>query len=56
MVDLPCALAGVIAAYQAGLRSRERADRVELAELMLAREQALRPDGSEPPPWPNVHA
>ncbi len=38
----PAALAGVIAAYQAGLRSRERADRVELAELMLAREQALR--------------
>ena len=38
----PVVLAGVLAAYQAGLRSRERVERAELAELMLAREQALR--------------
>lgn len=38
----PVVVAGVIAAYQAGLRTRERADRTEFAELMLAREQALR--------------
>lgn len=38
----PVVVAGVIAAYQAGLRTRERAERTEFAELMLAREQALR--------------
>jgi signal transduction histidine kinase len=38
----PVVLAGVVATYQAGLRSRERVERAEIAELMLAREQALR--------------
>jgi signal transduction histidine kinase len=38
----PVVLAGVLATYQAGLRSRERLERAEIAELMLAREQALR--------------
>jgi signal transduction histidine kinase len=38
----PVVLAGIVAAYQAGLRTRERAERTEFAELMLAREQALR--------------
>lgn len=38
----PAGLAGVLATYQAGLRSRDRRQRAEAAELMLAQEQALR--------------
>lgn len=38
----PAVLGGVLASYQTGLRTRERAERAENAELMLAKEQALR--------------
>lgn len=37
----PAALAAVFATYQAGLRNRDRLQRAEAAEVLLAREQAL---------------
>lgn len=37
----PALLAGLIGCYQTGLRGRDRKERLENAELMLAREQAL---------------